>query len=703
MVCVVAMTKQAIQLPDTANDKASRVFDSVLIANRGEIACRIIKTARRLGLRTIAVYSDVDRLSQHVALADEAHAIGPAPALSSYLDGQKILSVAQQAGAQCLHPGYGFLAENAQFARACRDAGIVFVGPPADAIRAMGLKDLAKSLMQKAGVPVVPGYHGSRQEPSFLREKAYEIGYPVLIKAVAGGGGKGMRKVDTHAEFEAALESAQREARASFGNGLVLIEKYIAAPRHVEMQIFADCFGNVVHLFERDCSLQRRHQKVIEEAPAPGMSSEVRDRMGRAAIAAAKAVQYVGAGTVEFIADSRQGLRSDGFYFMEMNTRLQVEHPVTEAITGLDLVAMQFRVAAGEPLGFDQSGVVVAGHAVEARLYAEDPESGFLPSSGEIYGLRLPHGEGVRVDTGVREGDSISPHYDPLMAKIIAHGRDRTQALDRLQGALEQTIVVGPKTNAAFLEALVAAAEYRAERFDTGFIAANLAKLGALRAPPDAIAIAVGVSTLLSQPSGSQNFDDRTLHGQDFDDPWAHCDAFELGAVRRTKVPILVEDEPLTAVLIGGTEQVHRNAAAFNIELPALDYSGSTSVPICGDIDHYDPPVNSLVIVVAGEALVLRNGRQTRVRLVDFDDYRHAQDDASDGSVRAPMHGKLVQLFVSAGDPVERGARLAIVEAMKMEHTLLAPIAGTIAEVVVQPGTQVQKAALLLMIAPASD
>jgi 3-methylcrotonyl-CoA carboxylase alpha subunit len=677
------------------------VFDSVLIANRGEIACRIIKTARRLGLRTIAVYSDVDRCSLHVALADEAYAIGPAPALSSYLDGQKILSVAQQAGAQCLHPGYGFLAENAQFAGACREASIVFVGPPADAIRAMGLKDLAKSLMQKAGVPVVPGYHGSRQEPNFLREKAYEIGYPLVIKAVAGGGGRGMRKVDTHAEFEAALESAQREARASFGNGQVLIEKYIAAPRHVEMQIFADSFGDVVHLFERDCSLQRRHQKVVEEAPAPGMSSEVRDTMGRAAIAAAKAVQYVGAGTVEFIADSRHGLRSDGFYFMEMNTRLQVEHPVTEAITGLDLIEMQFRVAAGEPLGVKQSGVAVAGHAVEARLYAEDPESGFLPSSGEIYGLRLPQGEGVRVDSGVREGDSISPHYDPLMAKIIAYGSDRAQALDRLQAALEQTIVVGPKTNAAFLEALLGAPEFRAERFDTGFIAAHLAKLGALRAPLDPIAIAAGVSTLLSQPADSQHLDDRNRHARDFDDPWSHPDAFEFAGVRRTKLPILVEDERLTAVLIGGTEPAP-GIAALNIELPALGYDGSAAAPICRQIDHYDRSLNSLVMLVAGEALVLRNGRQTRLRLVDFDDFRHAQDDASDGSVRAPMHGKLVQLFVAAGDRVEKGARVAIVEAMKMEHTLLAPIAGTIAEIAVQPGTQVEKAAILVMVAPAS-
>jgi 3-methylcrotonyl-CoA carboxylase alpha subunit len=430
------------------------VFASILIANRGEIACRIIKTARRLGLRTIAVYSQADRDALHVRLADEAYDIGPAPAAQSYLDGARILEVARLSGAQCLHPGYGFLSERAEFAEACAAEGVVFVGPPASAIRAMGLKDEAKRLMQKAGVPVVPGYHGSRQEPAFLREKAYEIGYPVAIKAVAGGGGKGLRRVDTHAEFEAALESAQREAISAFGNGQVLIEKYIAAPRHIEMQIFADHFGHAVHLFERDCSLQRRHQKVIEEAPAPGMSEALRRRMGEAAVAAATTVGYVGAGTVEFIVDSRQGLRADGFYFLEMNTRLQVEHPVTEMITGLDLVEWQLRIAAGEPLALQQADIAADGAALEARLYAEDPNHGFLPSTGRIVRLTLPKGEGVRVDSGVVEGDEVSPYYDPMLAKIIVHGPDRAAALDRLTAALDATVVLGPQTNIAFLAAL---------------------------------------------------------------------------------------------------------------------------------------------------------------------------------------------------------------------------------------------------------
>src|SRR5919107_2370777 len=385
------------------------MLESVLIANRGEIACRIIRTARQLGMRTIAVYSEADADALFVQMADEAHLIGPPPARESYLRIDRIIEVAKRTNATSIHPGYGFLSERAEFAEACAANGIVFVGPPASAIKAMGLKDAAKSLVQQAGVPLVPGYHGAKQDPDFLRQKAYEIGYPVLIKAVAGGGGKGMRRVDKAAEFEAALESAQRESASAFGDPRVLVEKYVLSPRHVEVQVFADKHGNVVHLFERDCSLQRRHQKVIEEAPAPGMSEEVRAAMGKAAVEAARAVGYVGAGTVEFIADGREGLRADRFYFMEMNTRLQVEHPVTEAITGLDLVELQFRVAAGERLPFRQDNIRIDGHAVEARLYAEDPERGFLPSTGKLWALRLPDGEGIRVDAGVRAGDAVTP------------------------------------------------------------------------------------------------------------------------------------------------------------------------------------------------------------------------------------------------------------------------------------------------------
>jgi 3-methylcrotonyl-CoA carboxylase alpha subunit len=663
------------------------VFRSVLIANRGEIACRIIRTARRLGLRTIAVYSEADHNALHVALADEAHWIGAAPAAQSYLNHSAILAVAHSTAAECLHPGYGFLAENAEFAQACADAGVVFVGPPPAAIRAMGLKNQAKALMQKIGVPVVPGYHGSRQEPAFLREKAYEIGYPVLIKAVAGGGGKGMRRVDAHAEFEAALESAQREAKSAFGNGQVLIEKFIAQPRHIEMQIFADHFGNVMHLFERDCSLQRRHQKVIEEAPAPLMTDAVRERMAAAAIAAAKGVGYVGAGTVEFIADGRHGLHPDGFYFMEMNTRLQVEHPVTEAVTGIDLVELQLRVAAGEQLS--RETVILRGHAVEARLYAEDPDRDFLPSSGTVMGLRLPQGAGVRVDSAIVETDSVSPFYDPLIAKIIAHGSDRNQALDRLAAALHDTVVIGPTTNRAFLQALIETEDYRAQRFDTGFIATHR-HVWHFADRRDAVAIASAVSYLLRR---------RARTAVRWDDPWNVMDAFELGAERRTNVPILVEDEPITAVLVGGLGPTRGPIeTALRIAIPALGYDGFDRVPITDRVNAYDGN-NCLVLSTDEACFVWHRGRQTRLRLIDPLNERAHADSDSDGAVRAPMHGKLIQLFVKPGDLVTRGTRLAVLEAMKMEHTLLAPFAGTVAEVSVSEGMQVEQSAQLMVIA----
>ena len=476
------------------------MLGSVLIANRGEIACRVARTAKRLGLRTIAVYSEADRGALHVRMCDEAHAIGPAPAAESYLVGARVIEVARKAGAECIHPGYGFLSENAEFAEACAAAGVVFVGPPPAAIRAMGLKDRAKALMEKAGVPVVPGYHGERQEPSFLREKAYEIGYPVLIKAVAGGGGKGMRRVDKHAEFEAALESAQREAKASFGDARVLVEKYVGAPRHIEIQVFADGHGNAIHLNERDCSLQRRHQKVIEEAPAPGMAPEVRAAMGEAAVKAAKAVGYVGAGTVEFIADSATGLRPGGYWFMEMNTRLQVEHPVTEAVTGLDLVEWQLRIASGEKLPLSQAQVPLNGHAVEARIYAEDPERGFLPSTGALVALKFP--EGVRVDTGVEQGSAISPYYDPMIAKMIAHAPTREVALDRLAQALGRTVAAGPRTNLGFLADLCRAEPFRKGAFDTGFIDRNLETL---TVSDHSAAAAFGAQQLLMQDRALQS------------------------------------------------------------------------------------------------------------------------------------------------------------------------------------------------------
>ena len=651
------------------------MFKSVLIANRGEIACRIARTAKRLGLRTIAVYSEADSAALHVRLADEAHPIGPAPAADSYLRIDTLIAAARAAHAQCIHPGYGFLAENADFAQACIDAGIVFVGPKPAAIRAMGLKNSAKALMEKAGVPVVPGYHGDRQEPKFLKQKAYEIGYPVLIKAVAGGGGKGMRRVDRHADFDAALAAAMREAKAAFGDERVLIEKYVNAPRHIEMQVFADRHGNAIHLNERDCSLQRRHQKVIEEAPAPGMSAQLRARMGAAAVAAAKAAGYEGAGTVEFIADGTGGLKQDRFWFMEMNTRLQVEHPVTEAVTGLDLVEWQFRIAAGEKLPLTQAQVPLTGHAVEARLYAEDPERGFLPSTGRLIALKFPQGEGLRVDTGVEEGSEVTPFYDPMLAKLIAHGNSRHEALDRLAGALDNTIVVGPRSNAGFLAALCRAEGFRKGDFDTGFIDRNLAALGAVPQGLDRAAAALGTQKLVERESARI----AAVFEREPDapaSPWDSGDAFQLSGARHLALPILTEGESIVAQVAYGP--------------------GGALVAIDGIA-----PASDAVALDAGDAVyVLRHGRQTKVSLRDLS-LDEAGDDATGGLVRAPMHGKVLTLLVEQGARVRRGQRLAIIEAMKMEHTLTAPIDGTVAEIAVAQDAQVAEGAKVMVIAPA--
>src|SRR5215468_6718946 len=519
------------------------MFSSVLIANRGEIAVRIARTAARLGMRTIAVYSEADADSLHTRLCDEAVLIGPAAPAESYLAIDKLIDAARRTGAQCVHPGYGFLSENAQFADACAKASVAFVGPPASAMRAMALKDHAKSLMERANVPVVPGYHGGQQTAAFLKRKAYEIGYPVLIKAVAGGGGRGMRRIDKHAEFEEGLAAAQREAMAAFGDARVLIEKYVEAPRHIEVQVFADHKGNAIHLHERDCSLQRRHQKVIEEAPAPGMTAALRAEIGAAAVAAARAVGYVGAGTVEFIADGSAGLRSGGFWFMEMNTRLQVEHPVTEAITGLDLVEWQFRIAAGEPLPMRQTEVPLAGHAVEARVYAEDPDRDFLPSPGRIVALELPAAEGIRVDTGVEPGDAVPPDYDPMIAKIIAQAPTREEALARLAAALRDVVVAGPRVNTSFLTALAEHPEFRAGRFDTGFIDRHLAELLHTDPDDDALAIAHAVAFLLDHErrriAGVESA--RESLRTAWRDPWSADDGFALGPARAIVLDILVD------------------------------------------------------------------------------------------------------------------------------------------------------------------
>ena len=651
------------------------MFKSVLIANRGEIACRIVRTARRLGLRSIAVYSDADAQALHVRRGDEAVRLGPAPAAQSYLAIDKLIAAAKQARADCIHPGYGFLSENADFAQACIEAGIAFVGPPPQAIRAMGLKDRAKALLEKAGVPVVPGYHGERQEPKFLKEKAYELGYPVVVKAAAGGGGKGMRRVDRHADFEAALEAARREAQSAFGDARVLVEKYVASPRHIEFQVFADRHGHVIHLGERDCSLQRRHQKVIEEAPSPGMSESLRTRMGEAAVAAAKAVNYEGAGTIEFIAAGAGGLKADGFWFMEMNTRLQVEHPVTEAVTGLDLVEWQFRIAAGEKLALAQHQVRLEGHAVEARLYAENPERGFLPSTGKLIALQFPAEEGLRVDAGVEAGSEVTPFYDPMIAKLIAHGKTRNEALERLACALDKTVALGPRTNLAFLAALARAPAFRQGEFDTGFIDHHLAELGAAPQPLDRAAVALAAEQLLARERA------RIAAGMSHEpdlraSPWDSADAFQFAGTRKLALPLIADGERVAAEVTYGAQG------------PAVTVGG-------------EKPARDAVAVAAGDAVyVLRAGRQTEVALRDL-----ALDEAAEqgqgGVIRAPMHGKVLVVLVEQGATVKRGQRLAIIEAMKMEHSLTAPVDGTVAEIAVAPEAQVAEGAKLMVIEPA--
>ncbi len=641
------------------------MIKSLLIANRGEIACRIIATARRMGLRTIAVYSDADATARHVRLADEAHHIGPAPARESYLVADAIIAAAKASSAEAIHPGYGFLSENADFADRCAREKIVFVGPPASAIRAMGLKDAAKALMQKAGVPIVPGYFGAEQDAGHLASEAARVGYPVLIKAVAGGGGKGMRRVDDAKDFSEALASAQREAQSAFGNAHVMIERYVAAPRHIEIQVFADAHGNAVHLFERDCSLQRRHQKVIEEAPAPGMTTVMRDKMGRAAVEAAKAVGYVGAGTVEFIADSSQGLRDDGFFFMEMNTRLQVEHPVTEAITGLDLVEWQIRVASGELLPLLQDKLAIHGHAVEARLYAEDADGGFLPSTGKLVALDLPEGEGIRVDTGVEQGDAVTPYYDPMIAKIIAHGSSRDEALDRLSQALGAAIVAGPKTNTAFLRALCDLNDFRIGAFDTGTIDRSLEVL--TQRTPDAAVLQVGLASLARQEATRIAHLARDRSDQQ-SDPWTVADAFGFGAPRRMPVRALVDGEPVFGEWVGG-------------------FTGGGALALADGEAATGP---SPKIVADGEKLlVLSGGRQWAMALTNPLDVDAESGSVGDAVIKSPMHGKLIATFVKKGESVEKGQRLAVIEAMKMEHALVAPFAGSVGEINEAIGTQV--------------
>ena len=673
------------------------MFDTLLIANRGEIACRVAATARRLGLRTVAVYSDADANARHVAACDQAVYIGGSEPRASYLRADAILQAAIDTGAGAIHPGYGFLSENEAFAEAAEKAGIAFVGPPASAIAAMGSKSAAKSLMEKAGVPLVPGYHGDNQDPQFLKTQADGIGYPVLIKASAGGGGKGMRVVESSGAFLEALASCQREAASSFGDDRVLIERYLQKPRHIEIQVFADTHGNCVYLFERDCSVQRRHQKVIEEAPAPGMTEERRRAMGEAAVAAARAVGYVGAGTVEFIAEP------DGrFYFMEMNTRLQVEHPVTEMITGHDLVEWQLRVAAGQPLPARQEDLRINGHAIEARIYAENPEKGFLPSIGTLAYLGLPPhtafaNADIRVDGGVRTGDTITPFYDPMIAKLIVHGADRDQARARMLQALAQTQAVGVQTNVAFLSRLMQDSAFAAADLDTGLIERQRATLLPEPQAASAATLALASAAVLVRQGLAQPGAQTAAKGPS--DPWDARDGWRLGNQYQRHLQWVDNGETrrVTVARQGGAWTLDagsgpqpflwRSHASAN---PNLAYG--LRVTLAGH------EYAGTVVLHADRAHVFGEGGVHVLEL--YDPLAHAQDTQGEhgGGLTAPMPGKIISISVKAGDTVEKGQPLLVMEAMKMEHTISAPANGRVEEVFYGVGDQVTEGAELVSI-----
>ncbi len=663
------------------------MFSKILIANRGEIACRVIKTARRLGIRTVAVYSEADANARHVRLADEAVLLGPAAARESYLVAEKILDAARRTGAQAIHPGYGFLSENADFAEACAAAGVVFIGPPASAIRAMGSKSAAKALMEKAAVPLTPGYHGDNQEPEFLKQQADAIGYPVLIKAAAGGGGKGMRLVDKGEDFIAALASCQREARSSFGNDQVLVEKYITRPRHIEIQVFGDSQGNCVYLFERDCSVQRRHQKVLEEAPAPGMTPERRRQMGEAAVAAAKAVGYVGAGTVEFIAN-----QDGSFYFMEMNTRLQVEHPVTEMITGQDLVEWQLRVAAGEALPLRQEQLQIRGHALEARIYAEDAGKGFLPSTGRLLHL-VPPAEGlnVRVDTGVEEGDEITPHYDPMIAKLIVWDEDREAALARMRQALADYRVVGVTTNIDFLSRLVSCPAFAGADLDTGLIERQQDFLfpESPEVPRDVILTATVAELLREREQAAQQ-------GRRSGDPWSpwnRRDGWRMNIAARRTVSFRVgETQVDVGVAYAGEDwqlTLRNDTLLARGRLLAHDRLA---------VELEDRRLMASVVAVGEKRHVFLN---SGTYVIERHDPLHLVEagGAQGGGLTAPMPGKVVALLAQPG-PVAKGTPLLILEAMKMEHTITAPKQGNLKGFRYAVGEQVADGAELVDFAP---
>ncbi|WP_414439198.1 acetyl-CoA carboxylase biotin carboxylase subunit [Burkholderia sp. 22PA0106] len=673
------------------------MFDKILIANRGEIACRVAATCRRMGIASVAVYSDADANAKHVAACDEAVPIGGAAAADSYLRGEHIVAAALATGAQAIHPGYGFLSENEAFAQACAAAGLVFIGPPVDAIAAMGSKAAAKALMQRAGVPLVPGYHGDDQDPALLHREADAIGYPVLLKASAGGGGKGMRVVERSADFPAALASCQREAASSFGNDRVLIEKYLQRPRHVEVQVFGDTHGHTVYLFDRDCSVQRRHQKVLEEAPAPGLPDAQRRAMGEAAVAAARAVGYVGAGTVEFIVTGEQ------FYFMEMNTRLQVEHPVTEMVSGLDLVEWQLRAASGEPLPLGQAELKASGHAIEARLYAENPARGFLPSTGTLRHLRLPDGvefatgAAVRVDSGVREGDAITPFYDPMIAKLIVHGADREEALKRMARALRECEAVGLSTNAAFLQRIVASEPFATGDLDTGLIERHHDALFAPQ-PLSPVAVALACAALLAR-DGAQAQAQGT-GGVATGSPWAALGNWRLnGAYRRTLDWQLRERES------GLRVEYTQGAAGAQLtvgDAGPLPFTWSRGATPLDFVVTIGTQRGTGRVVVEGEAFHVF--AQGSAETFDWaDPLTHAGDaEQGGGRLTAPMPGKVIAVLVEPGQAVEAGAPLLVMEAMKMEHTIGAPSAGVVAEVLYAVGDQVADGAQLIRLDAAS-
>lgn len=663
------------------------MFKKILIANRGEIACRIIRTARSMGIATVAVYSEADAGARHVRLADEAILIGPAAARESYLVAEKILAAARRTGAEAIHPGYGFLSENDDFAEACAASGIVFIGPPAAAIRAMGSKSAAKELMGKAGVPLVPGYHGADNDPALLQREADLIGYPVLIKASAGGGGKGMRRVDRPEDFADALGSCQREARNAFGDDHVLIEKYILKPRHIEIQIFADTIGNCIHLNERDCSVQRRHQKVLEEAPAPGMTDERRAAMGAAAIKAAKAVEYVGAGTVEFI------VNQDGsFYFMEMNTRLQVEHPVTEMVTGLDLVEWQLRVASGEPLPLRQQDVLLMGHAIEARIYAEDADAGFLPSIGTIRHLGLPATDArVRVDSAVDAGDAISPHYDPMIAKLIVHGADREEALKRMGEALGSIQIVGLTANVGFLSRLVQTPSFSAADLDTGLIEREQEALFVASPVPDEVWYLAALDELL-RDEPEQNAS-----------PWTAIDGWRLNgrAERRIGISCRGETCGITA-LSSGRGWTLALSSAQDTSVFAQGHARRSGAEATISVRLGERRCEATIVKDADDRHVFHSGQSYVVRRLPDLQWESGTQTGS-GGLRAPMPGSVIALLAEAGASVKAGDPLLIMEAMKMEHTITAPSDGILASFHYAVGDRVLAGAELVDFQPAGQ